>query len=100
MYGHHGYSGVDRRRNERGGAGHYACGHLSQGETLALALLLQWTSALDALLLLLKFGALALELLLHFSVSGVELLFGLLELALLLRNLLLEDHLHLGLHLG
>ena len=32
--------------------------------------------------------------------SSVELLFTLLKLALLLRHLLLEDHLHLALHLG
>lgn len=32
--------------------------------------------------------------------SGIEFVFALFELAFLLGNLLLEDHLHLGLHLG
>ena len=51
-------------------------------------------------LFLLEFCSLALELVLHLTMTGVELLFALLELALLFVHLLLEDHLHFGLHLG
>lgn len=73
----------------------------SEGEaTLLLGRLVDGPSALDAGLLLLELLALAVELLLHFAVTGVELLLALLELALLLGDLLLEDHLHLELHLG
>lgn len=88
------------QRTSRDSRGCGSIGALSQGETLALALLLQRASALDALLLVLELQALALELFLHLSVASIELLFRLLQLALLLRHLLLEDHLHLGLHLG
>jgi hypothetical protein len=37
---------------------------------------------------------------LHLLVASIELLFGQLELGFLLLHFLLEDHLHLGLHLG
>lgn len=74
----------------------------SEGEATLLlgGLVDSGPAALDAVLLLLELLALAVELLLHLAVTGVELLFALLELALLLRHLLLEDHLHLELHLG
>ena len=75
-------------------------GILTQRELVTLSLLFQRTSALDSRLLLLKLHALALKLLLHLAMAGVQLLFTLLQLALLLGNLLLEDHLHLSLHLG
>lgn len=75
-------------------------GILTQRELVTLSLLFQRTSALDPRLLLLKLHALALKLLLHLAMAGVQLLFTLLQLALLLSNLLLEDHLHLSLHLG
>ena len=52
------------------------------------------------MLLVFELESLAVELLLHLLVSGVQFLFGLLQLALLFCHLLLEDHLHLGLHLG
>lgn len=73
---------------------------LSERETLPLAFLLDRPSALDSRLLLLKLQSLAFQLLLHLSVSGVQLFFALLQLGLLLGHLLLEDHLHLCLHLG
>ena len=75
-------------------------GILTQRELVTLSLLFQRTSALDSRLLLLKLHALALELLLHLAMAGVQLLFTLLQLALLLSNLLLEYHLHLSFHLG
>ena len=74
-------------------------GILTQRELVTLSLLFQRTSALDSRLLLLKLHALAFELL-HLAMAGVQLLFTLLQLALLFGNLLLEDHLHLSLHLG
>lgn len=73
---------------------------LSEGETLPLRFFLEGPSALNPRLLLLEFVALAIELLLHFAVTGIQLFFALLQLRLLLGHLLLEDHLHLGLHLG
>lgn len=69
-------------------------------EREALLLSFQRAAALDAGLPLLEFSSLAVQLLLHFAVAGVELLLALLQLALLLGYLLLEHHLHLGLHLG
>ena len=75
-------------------------GGLSQGETLPLGLLVQRPSALDSRLLLLELESVPIELLLHLAVAGVQLFFALLELGLLLGHLLLEDHLHLGFHLG
>ncbi|KAI3475748.1 hypothetical protein L1887_62826 [Cichorium endivia] len=73
----------------------------SEGEAaLLLGGRVDGPAALDAGLLLLELLALAVELLLHLAVAGVELLLALLQLALLLRHLLLEDHLHLELHLG
>ena len=74
-------------------------GNLAQRESLSLALLLERPSAFDPCFLLFKFLSLPIQLLLHLSVSCVQLFFALLELALLLRDLLLEDHLHLQLHL-
>ncbi len=47
---------------------------LSQREALALALLFERATALDTLLLVLELGALAVELLLHLAMTGVELL--------------------------
>ena len=41
-----------------------------------------------------------LQLLLHLSVASVQLLLALLKFGLLFSDLLLEDHLHLGLHLS
>lgn len=75
-------------------------GILTQRELVSLSLLFQRAPALDSRLLLLELHALAFELLLHFAMTGVQLLFTLLQLALLFGNLLLEDHLHLSLHLG
>lgn len=72
---------------------------LAEGETLALALFFDWASALEAVLLFFQLLALPVELILHLAMSGVEFVFALLELAFLLGNLLLEDHLHLGFHL-
>lgn len=73
---------------------------LSEGEALSLGLLLEWPSALDSRLLLLELHPLTIELLLHLAMTGVEFFFALLQFRLLLGNLLLEDHLHLSLHLG
>src|SRR3569833_1645393 len=73
---------------------------LSKREALPLARASVYRpAALDPRLLLLELHALALELLLHLAVASVELFLALLELGLLLRHLLLEHHLHLGLHL-
>lgn len=74
-------------------------GILTQRELVSLSLLFQRAAALDPGFLLLELHALAFELLLHLAMTGIQLLFTLLQLALLLRNLLLEDHLHLSLHL-
>src|SRR5271155_822651 len=73
---------------------------LTEGEALSLALLLDGPTTFDACLLLFQLGSLPLQLILHLSVSCEELLLALLQLALLLLHLLLEDHLHFGLHLG
>lgn len=100
LYGHHGYSDMDNEGGEMKSTSRQGAGSLTQREALSLALLLQRSSALDPLLLVLELHSLAVELLLHLLVSSVELLLGLLQLALLLGNLLLEHHLHLGLHLG
>ena len=76
-------------------------GSTSQREACLLpALLLDGTTALDTRLLLLELRALTIKLFAHFAVARVEFLFGLLELVLFLLHLLLEDHLHLELHLG
>ena len=72
---------------------------LTEGETLPLALLFQRPSGLDACLLLLELCSLSVELVLHLLVTSVQLLFALSQLALLLVDLLLEDHLHFHLHL-
>ena len=67
---------------------------------LLATLLLDRPAALDPVLLLFEFCPLSVELFLHLAVSGVQLFFALLELGLFLLDLLLEDHLHLELHLG
>lgn len=67
--------------------------------TLATLLLFDGSPALDALLLLLELLSLSVELLLHLAVTGVQLLFALLEFVLLFLNLLLEYHLHFEFHL-
>lgn len=82
---------VEREAKSRG---------LSERESLPLAFFLDWSSAFDSGLLLLQFEPLALQLFLHLSVSCVKLFLTLLQFRLLFCHLLLEDHLHFGLHLG
>ena len=67
--------------------------------TYALLLGRQRAAALNPPLLVLEVEALLLQRLLHLAMASVELLFGLLELGLLLLHLLLEDQLHLRFHL-
>ncbi len=62
-------------------------------------LLLDRSSTFDPPFLLLKLISLLVKLFLHLRVSGVQLLLALFELVLLFLHLLLEDHLHLRLHL-
>jgi hypothetical protein len=68
-------------------------------EALSLALLFDRSARLDATLLLLELVLLLVQLFPHLAMTGVQLLFALLELVFLLLDLLLEDHLHLALHL-
>jgi hypothetical protein len=58
------------------------------------------STALDPPLLVLELHPLLVQRVLHLLVTRVKLLFGNLELALLFLDFLLEDHLHLGFHLG
>lgn len=60
----------------------------------------QWSATLDSSLLVFQVCALLVESILHFLVSSIKFLLGLLQLRLFLLDLLLEDHLHLSLHLG
>jgi hypothetical protein len=72
---------------------------LTEREALSLALLFDRSALLDTRLLLLQFGSLTLKLIFHLPMTSKELFLALLQLALFLLDLLLEDHLHLGLHL-
>jgi len=60
----------------------------------------QRPTTLEPSLLILKLSSLFLKRILHLLVTRVQLLFRLLKLGLLFLNLLLENHLHLGLHLS
>lgn len=71
----------------------------TDGETLSLALFFYRATTLDPALLLLEIGTLLVQVFFHLAVTGVQLFLALLELLLLLRDLLLEHHPHLALHL-
>lgn len=73
---------------------------LAEREALSLALLLDRPATFETGLLLVQLHPLPLQLVLHLAVPRVEFVLALFQLALLLGHLLLEDHLHLGLHLG
>lgn len=60
----------------------------------------QWPAILDLSLLLLEIQPLFFQGLLHLPMPRVEFLLRLLQLGLLFLHLLLENHLHLGFHLG
>lgn len=72
---------------------------LTKRELVSLALVFNGSALLEPLLLLFQVQPLLVELVFHLAMTGKQLLFTLLELALLLGNLLLENHLHLILHL-
>ena len=73
---------------------------LTERESLSLSLFFDRPATFEAGFLFLQLLALTLELILHLAMSSVQLVFALFQLALLLCHLLLEDHLHLRLHLG
>ena len=90
---------IERSIRDRSEIRHVRFPSSAERELVPLALLFQRSSALDAGFLLLEFASLSLELFFHLPMPGVQLFLALLEFALLLGNLLLEDHLHFALHL-